>query len=126
MKTIICIAAGLVAPLLWTALESALIASLPVASSHFVWRSIQILVASISALVLILPLAWLLRPTSLRLGLAFVASFVASEVAYQVVLRQRPQDFWGLFQLPDTWVFLGVSLGLFLWASSRRMVRHGA
>jgi hypothetical protein len=126
MKVIICIVAGLVAPLLWTALESLLIAALPSASSYLMWRGVQVFVALVSVLVLVLPFVLVLRPSSPRLGFVFVGSFVASEVVYQVVLRGAPDDLLGLFQLPDTWVFLVTSLGLFFWVSSRNAVRHAA
>jgi hypothetical protein len=106
MKVMICIVAGLIAPLFWTALESALIAALPVASSYLMWRGEQVFVALASALILVLPFVWVLRPTSPQLGLVFVGGFVAAEVAYQVILRGAPEDLWGLFQLPDTWSFL--------------------
>ena len=125
-RTVLCLVAGLVEPLLWTPLESLLLLLFPLPSSRLVFAAMQACVGFVSALILVLPLALALRPASFRLGVLFVAAFLVSVVVGHIAFGGTYADLLLLFQLPDTWVFLVSSLVFFWWASSRKTVRNAA
>ena len=114
--------AGLVAPFLWTVVESQLIAWFPLPTSKLMWRGMQVLVGFVSALVLVGPLVLIARPNMPSYGFIFVAAFFS----FELFAVERAEDLASLFQLPDTWVFLVTSVALIWWASSRRVPRRAA
>jgi hypothetical protein len=117
-KAIICVIAGLVVPLLWTWLESSLITIVPLSPSRLLWRGTQALVGLASAVILALPVALALRPTSPSYGLFFVLAFLASEITLHLLFGGTTESLVMLFQLPDIWVFLVAAGGFFYLVSS--------
>ncbi len=126
MRAITSVVAGLVAALLWTVLESSLISLFPVASSRLMWRATQFFVGLMSAVILVLPIVFVLRPVSYRHGLLFVAGFLASEIPLHLTFGGTTTSLVEMFQLPDTWAFLGTSVCLFWLASSFKVGPHAA
>ena len=125
-KAIVCVVAGLLVPLLWTHIETNLIALLPVPSSHLMWRLTQALVGVATAVILVLPVVFLLRPTSLRYGLLFMSGFLVSEIALHLAFGGTVETLLGMFALPDPWTFLISSLAFFWLASPRGGQQHAA
>jgi hypothetical protein len=125
-KAIAYLVVGFLAALLWTAVESSLIPRLPLASSHLMWRATQVFVGLASALILVLPLALLLRPRSLWDGSLFIAGFLVSEIPLHLTFGGTAETLIGMSALPDIWVFLFSSLGFFWWASTRKLAAHAA
>lgn len=121
-QVLIYAAAGLAAPFLWTLVEMYLIAGLPLASSTVIWCSIQSLVGFVAAILLVGPLVILVRPYSPHCGFVFIVAFLV----FESVAVEHSADLLLLFELPDTWVFLGTSLGLIWWASPSRANRVAA
>ena len=125
-KAIVCAVAGVIVPLLWTPLESNLIQMLPLASSRLIWRATQAFVGFASAVILALPIAFALRPDSLRYGFIFVAAFLASSIFLHLAFGGSADTLLLMFQLPDLWVFLFSSFVFFWLASLRKAVHHAA
>jgi bacteriorhodopsin len=86
----------------------------------------QALVGLASALILVLPLAFALRPDSLRWGLLFIAAFAVSVIVGHIAFGGTPKDLLSLLALPDMWTFLIGCLGIVWWAYSRKAVHNAA
>jgi hypothetical protein len=125
-RAFVYVAAGLIAPLLWTPLESYLFVLLPPPSSRLVFRVMQALVGLVSALVLVLPLVFALRPDSLRLASLFIAAFALSVIVGHIAFGGPPEQLLLLLALPDTWTFLIGCVGIVWWASSRKAMHNAA
>jgi hypothetical protein len=122
LHVLVFLVAGLAAPFLWTAIETQLISWLPIATSWVMWRGMQVLVGFVASVVLVGPLVLVVRPTTSHYSFIFVAAFFGFEL-YAI---EHAEDLALLFQLPDTWAFLGTSVLLIWWAASRHVRRSAA
>ena len=131
---LIAVCAGLVAPLLWTSLESQLAYYIHLPLSQWLigepagsktaywwlWRSNQLVYGLLSAVLFAVPLSLAFRRDRLGYGVLFVATFLVSLVGGMLV-SGGGEHIPTLFSLPDTWSVLGGCLVVF-WLMQRRQM----
>jgi len=115
-KLAVCVAYAVLTLFTWPLIEGMILKLLMLVPTRLYWTLAQSIAGALSALVLVLPFAAIVRPRWPLGALAFGAAVLLVQ-AVVLVSFGVGEVYWAWLRLPDTWAFLGVAVISFRLAS---------